>query len=42
MGSDPEARQDATVGSELLVDKSEDGKVKKLLFLGPGGSGKSS
>ena len=40
--SNPEKRDDKIVGKELKADKTSDQNIKKLLFLGSGGSGKST
>eukprot|EP01084_Bolivina_argentea_P157187 273925_1 len=40
--SSPEKKQNSRVGKELGAGKKEDQNVKKLLFLGSGGSGKST
>ena len=40
--SNPERAQDKTVQKELSGGKKEDAAIKKLLFLGSGGSGKST
>jgi len=40
--NDPDKAQDRDVGRDLEKDKSKDKLVKKLLFLGAGGSGKST
>ena len=37
-----EKQLNKSVGDELAVDKKQDHFVKKLLFLGSGGSGKST
>ena len=38
----PDSAQDRTVGKDLKEDAKKDKAIKKLLFLGAGGSGKST
>jgi len=40
--SSPDAEEDRTVQKELTQDKNRDKQVIKLLFLGAGGSGKTT
>ena len=42
LNQDPEARQDRDIQNEIGRDQKKDNKVKKILFLGSGGSGKST
>jgi len=40
--SDEQSKQDSQLRKELKKDQQDDSKIKKLLFLGSGGSGKST